>query len=605
MAGASPGWYDAFLRRRSIPRGDAWLRPFRKEIDVLRNRYLLLASLFALGLALLGSLSSPAGEAVSTEKIDQLIEQMGSGTFAEREKATKELDAIGVPALEALRKAAKSDDAEVKRRAEELVKKIEKQAESAKVLAAKRIHLVYKDTPVPEAVADFRKKSGYNFHLHDPQGKLKERTIGLDTGETTFWHALELFCDKAGLTEATLQEIMMPPPPVGVPGGALAPAVQPPPAPVAPARFPAPMLMPGAMPMMPGAPEQILLKDGKAKKLPTDDRSAIRVRALPGGGRFGPVPAGEILLTLEATPEPRLQWQGLQSVRIDKALDDQDQNLTQITPQVPAGPPGIGNIGGAPGFAPPVMRPMMAPPVAMWGGLHQQVHVQLKKGEKAAKSLKELAGVISAQVLTEATPMVTADNLAKAAGKTFKGNHGGSLKILAVKTDEQKQTTIQFEFEQPPNAIAAMAPLQAVPAGAPPIPPGAPPLPPPPAPAAPAPPAPAAKAPAVKPQVVQFQVQIQGGIAVAPGGGFVAPMFMGPMMGLSVQDDKGNTLPVQMGPQQFRAMQLPGGGNVVTATYTLICRPGKDQKEPAKLVYLGRKRMAIDIPFTLKDVPLP
>jgi len=605
MAGASPGWYDAFLRRRSIPRGDAWLRPFRKEIDVLRNRYLLLASLFALGLALLGSLSSPAGEAVSTEKIDQLIEQMGSGTFAEREKATKELDAIGVPALEALRKAAKSDDAEVKRRAEELVKKIEKQAESAKVLAAKRIHLVYKDTPVPEAVADFRKKSGYNFHLHDPQGKLKERTIGLDTGETTFWHALELFCDKAGLTEATLQEIMMPPPPVGVPGGALAPAVQPPPAPVAPARFPAPMLMPGAMPMMPGAPEQILLKDGKAKKLPTDDRSAIRVRALPGGGRFGPVPAGEILLTLEATPEPRLQWQGLQSVRIDKALDDQDQNLTQITPQVQAGPPGIGNIGGAPGFAPPVMRPMMAPPVAMWGGLHQQVHVQLKKGEKAAKSLKELAGVISAQVLTEATPMVTADNLAKAAGKTFKGNHGGSLKILAVKTDEQKQTTIQFEFEQPPNAIAAMAPLQAVPAGAPPIPPGAPPLPPPPAPAAPAPPAPAAKAPAVKPQVVQFQVQIQGGIAVAPGGGFVAPMFMGPMMGLSVQDDKGNTLPVQMGPQQFRAMQLPGGGNVVTATYTLICRPGKDQKEPAKLVYLGRKRMAIDIPFTLKDVPLP
>ena len=152
---------------------------------------------------------------------------MGSGTFAEREKATKQLDAIGVPALEALRKAAKSDDAEVKQRAEELVKKFEKQAESAKMLAAKRIHLVYKDTPVSEAVADFQKKSGYTLHLHDPQGKLKDRKITLDTGETTFWHAFDLFCAKAELAEATMQDIMMPARPVGVPGGVPAPIGKP------------------------------------------------------------------------------------------------------------------------------------------------------------------------------------------------------------------------------------------------------------------------------------------------------------------------------------------------------------------------------------------
>jgi hypothetical protein len=146
----------------------------------MRTRYLL-AALIVAGLALVISLPSPADEAPSKEKIDKLIEQMGSGTFSEREKATKELAAIGPPALEALRKAAKSDDAEVRKRAKELIPKIERQAEIKRVLAPKRVHLVYKDTPLGEAVADFQKKSGYRIYLHDPEGKLKERKITLET----------------------------------------------------------------------------------------------------------------------------------------------------------------------------------------------------------------------------------------------------------------------------------------------------------------------------------------------------------------------------------------------------------------------------------------
>jgi hypothetical protein len=586
-------------------------------------RDLLLALILPLGLALLGVLPSPAEEAVNPEKIDRLIEQMGSGTFAEREQATKALDAIGVPALKALRKAAKSDDAEVRRRAVELVKKLEKQAESARILAPKRVHLVYKDTPLREAVADFQKQSSYRLYLHDPQGKLKERTITLDTGKTTFWHALALFCEQARLTEATAQDLMAVPPPVGVPvpparPGALLPAPpapprqgpglaaelpadapaprKPQPGPAVPAIPPPPPIMPGvaAMPFMPAMASQILLKDGKPRKLPTDDRSAVRVRALPKADALGPVAAGEMLLALEVAAEQKLQWQMTQSVRIDKALDDQGQNLTQITPQVPAGPRGAG-FPIAPGAA-----PMMAPFMPGFGGLAQRVPIQLKKGEKAAKTLKELAGVISAQVLTEAQPLLTADNLAKAAGKTFKGDEGGAIKVLSVKTDEQKQTTIQFAFEQPPNTIPAAAPwapAMAVPVPVPPL-PAAPAV----APAIPAPAPPAAQAPAAKPAVVQLQVQIRGGIMPAPGGG---PMLMGPIMGLSVQDDKGNTLPVQMGGQRFQVMRGVGGANVVTATYTIVCRPGKDQKEPARLVYLGRKQVAIEVPFTLKDVPLP
>src|SRR5258708_37629400 len=103
----------------------------------LCTRFLLLI----LGLGIVGLLAGPVAADNDAEKIDQLIEQLGSGTFKDRESATKALDAIGAPALEKLRKAAESEDLEIKRRAADLVKRIEKRAESSRVLQAKRVHL--------------------------------------------------------------------------------------------------------------------------------------------------------------------------------------------------------------------------------------------------------------------------------------------------------------------------------------------------------------------------------------------------------------------------------------------------------------------------------
>ncbi|HEY7312221.1 MAG TPA: hypothetical protein VH643_22850 [Gemmataceae bacterium] len=51
-------------------------------------------------------------------EVERLIRRLGSDRFAQREAASKALDAIGEPALEALRKTREaSDDAEVRRRA--------------------------------------------------------------------------------------------------------------------------------------------------------------------------------------------------------------------------------------------------------------------------------------------------------------------------------------------------------------------------------------------------------------------------------------------------------------------------------------------------------
>lgn len=76
-------------------------------------------------LAQAGISQSGPGKDTGAERIARLIKQLGNDEFVKREAASKELDAIGVPSLDALRKAAASGgDEEVRRRAEQLVRAI-------------------------------------------------------------------------------------------------------------------------------------------------------------------------------------------------------------------------------------------------------------------------------------------------------------------------------------------------------------------------------------------------------------------------------------------------------------------------------------------------
>jgi RNA polymerase sigma factor (sigma-70 family) len=71
-----------------------------------------------------------ATPAPNSEEVERLIRQLGSEKFKEREAATAALEAIGEPAYEALRKAADdSDDVEIRRRAERIMRTIEQRWE--------------------------------------------------------------------------------------------------------------------------------------------------------------------------------------------------------------------------------------------------------------------------------------------------------------------------------------------------------------------------------------------------------------------------------------------------------------------------------------------
>jgi hypothetical protein len=67
----------------------------------------------------------PTAKKPDAAAIAKWVEQLGSPKFTQRQEATKALEAIGLPALDALRKAARSADAEIAQRATRLVEIIE------------------------------------------------------------------------------------------------------------------------------------------------------------------------------------------------------------------------------------------------------------------------------------------------------------------------------------------------------------------------------------------------------------------------------------------------------------------------------------------------
>jgi hypothetical protein len=85
-------------------------------------QFLCLAAAF--GLAVECEVVKSAGKKAETNKIGELIKSLGHDRFARREAASKELEAVGAPALASLRKAASADDPEVQRRAQALLEKI-------------------------------------------------------------------------------------------------------------------------------------------------------------------------------------------------------------------------------------------------------------------------------------------------------------------------------------------------------------------------------------------------------------------------------------------------------------------------------------------------
>jgi hypothetical protein len=298
-----------------------------------------------------------------------------------------------------------------------------------------------------------------------------------------------------------------------------------------------------------------VLVDGKQQALPTDDATSVRVRALADARRFGVAAAGEAVVALQIAPEPRLRLQRVLGVRVQKAVDDRGQKLSpNEAGAAPAGPGGPFVPGRAIG-------------VPLWNANAAYSNVallRLKKGEKAAKSIKEVQGSVALELLDEARPMVTVEKVAKAAGKTVEGAQGGTIKVLEVK-EEKDQLTVRIELQLPAHVVADQ-PATGAWLGPQPIRGGL----------------------MVKPLVPA--VPAPGGLNRPARNGMSADYF-----GLSFRDAKGKALPT------FVVARTERGGK---SEVHLVCQKG-GREAPAQLVFTGRRQVSVNVPFTLKDVPMP
>jgi hypothetical protein len=295
-------------------------------------------------------------------------------------------------------------------------------------------------------------------------------------------------------------------------------------------------------------PLELTLADGKPAPRPTGRAGALRVCALPPDT---PVPGfrkeeGEALLVLDAAVEGRLQWQKVVGLRIERALDEDGRALSQL----PNWGPLLAAGGGARGNVTINGMPITAPPEEADGSAARTVVVRLKQpAEGPAKKLKELTGTITAQVRTPRETVVTLENVLKSAGKTVRGQRGGEIKVIEVAKEGDGEVRLKVRVEALGRGLTEMPPNPF------------------------------------------------GGTVIINGRRLGEENLLS-SLDFALLDEKG---------KPFRATRAVSTGLRVGAAheYELIYEPEAGQGEAAKFVYTDRRTLFIDVPFSLKDVPLP
>jgi hypothetical protein len=370
-------------------------------------------------------------------RVAALVGQLDSKRFAEREQATRDLDALGPAALEALREAARKGPLEVRRRAEALIRKIERRVEAARFLAPTKLRLVYKDVPLYDALTDTMLKTGLTIRLSGDTANLARRRLTLDTGELPFWEALDLFARKAGLTE--VDEPPAPPVVQGARGMSVTVAGV-----VAGGNAARAVDVLGKT--RPREPVVLTFQEARMAPVPTHVAGPVRLRALPPSLAGPAAKVGEIPVRLDVTAAPPLSCREVIGVRLTRALDDQGQNLPgRFVPPpsdpVPAAGRGMIVINGRVITA-PEDRPK---------GPSRLVPLVFEAGPKPAKSLKELSGTLIARMESGSEILVTVPKVADAAGKKFAGPQGTWVHVAEVRRDARDNVTMRVEVAAPPR----------------------------------------------------------------------------------------------------------------------------------------------------------
>ncbi len=119
----------------------------------------------------------------------QLINQLGSPRFVEREAAGAALQGLGRQAVSALRQAQRSQDAEVATRASALLDQIETQM----LVEPSLVRLEFRDRPLPEVLKSLGEQSGWTIGFAAEAGpQFSQRRVTLEASKPVpYWEAID------------------------------------------------------------------------------------------------------------------------------------------------------------------------------------------------------------------------------------------------------------------------------------------------------------------------------------------------------------------------------------------------------------------------------
>lgn len=371
----------------------------------------------------------------------ELIDRLAAPAFADRERAGRDLLGYGpaaVPALDAA--AASHPDPEARRRAADLAARLRRLAATARMAAPPTVALAFRDAPLATAVARLRADTGVPLTLDPLHVADPGRPVTVTTGPLPVWEAVAAFTKAAGLAEVVHPEVA---PGIGTggPAGSLGQL----------------SVYAAVLPPDPPAKVPLVLADGPAPPLPADRSSAVRVSALPPTFPAHRVVrgAGLVHLALDVTPVATLpaggRWEETIGVRVRRAEDDAGRPVPAAFPDDAS--PAVGaqaEVVAFGGFAvPQFLPPEVHADTRALRPNPRVVTVPLRTGDRAVKSLAVLDGVVIGEVTLTDQPLLTVPDLPRAVGRPTSAVADVRLLVLAYRADPTGRVTVRLRSDAP------------------------------------------------------------------------------------------------------------------------------------------------------------
>lgn len=299
---------------------------------------------------------------------------------------------------------------------------------------------------------------------------------------------------------------------------------------------------------MPNPPraEGFALRAGVSAE-PTFTAGALRLRVLGGQGGKSPT-AKDATLRFDVALEPRFNWDRIVSLRIDRAIDDQGQALEQSSVDLGEARPMVG---------------LGEEVIVVWDGETEMTtfprprttSLSVSLGKRPARTIKELRGVLAVQAEAPLETLVSVADVLASEKKVFPGFGDSSIRVLQASKDESGQIQLRVDVRMPARDAD-------LPVGA------------------------------------SRMVWLNRARGLRADGGAMTSEQVD-KRGLALRDAKGQ--PVNLVSAKCDSAASPTG----PFNYTMVYEPRKDQPGPMSLVLTGRRMVLLEVPFVLKDVPLP